>query len=388
MLVFGLSAQYTIAYLIAETSEITNTFKPIKTPVHDIKVKVEGEKKIEGRDWNDTEGYTIILQVKSDNQSAGKDEWISVGNASISSTQKTFDFTAQVQEAITQAGEYHFRIYEKQEEVAHMTYDNTVYEFKANVVTDEESNLSIEYVKMAKSNLESSPERFADVIADEDGTYDIPIEFINVYADPGEPPVIDVNINVNKQIEYLYETEGDKIGVENFEFILKENVIGEGSEISAITDKSGKAEFKLTYDDSDVGKTYSYILSEVNDGRDGIIYDETQYTIAVTISKDVDKNELLAEVKCNNAPKTEYNFTNICNAGIGGENPSEPTDPSNPSESTDLSDVTDSDMPSKPDKDDGSKTGDDTNLILPLVLLIASGAIIIALLLDRRKRRV
>ena len=265
ILVFSVSAQSTIAYLIDETGEITNTFKPIKTPVHDIDIKIHGEKKIDGREWNDSDGYNIIVKKNVDDTATAKIEWETVGNASVSKEQTTFDFTEQIKEVITAAGEYHFSFMEEQETAEDMIYDDSLYEVKITVVADSEGNLSVGAVTVVKGTIDDPAEEFTLVQANDEGMYEISMEFVNVYEEDEES-----------------------------------------------TDPIDPTDPSQPSDPSD---------------------------------------------------------------------PTDPTDPSQPGEDP-TEEFTDSTEPI----DDNSKTGDDSNLILPLALMIASGVLIAALLFDRRRR--
>lgn len=367
ILVFGISAQSTVAYLVAESDEITNTFKPIKTPVHDINVKVSGEKKIDGRDWNDKDAYTLILQVKADDPNTNEIEWSSVGNVSVDMDNKAFDLTDQIKEAIKTAGEHHFRVMEKQETVENMTFDDAVYEFKITTVADAEGNLSVSSVHAAKGDINNGVKNFSEIIR-ANGIYDISMVFTNVYTDPGKPPVTDASITVIKKMEYINVDKGEKIGAGGFEFVL-EPLNGNETPITVKTNDAGTAEFKLSYDDSDVG-THSYKLVEVNGNLTGVTYDDTEYRVAVEVVKD--NNKLTAAVKCNGKEQSEYEFTNIFDCKISPDEPTKPSDPT---------------KPSGPAKDDESITGDDANIFLNVALMIVSGVMIMAILIDRRRRQ-
>ena len=87
------------------------------------------------------------------------------------------------------------------------------------------------------------------------------------------------------------------IGPENFEFTLVSSDMG--AELSEKSDENGNAAFELTFTPDDIGKTYVYTLTETNDGRENIIYDDTSYQISVTILLDEANNILTAEIRVN-----------------------------------------------------------------------------------------
>ena len=58
ILVFGISAQSTIAYLMTETQQVVNTFKPVKTSEYDFALSVTGTKELK-----DEIGKMMILLI-------------------------------------------------------------------------------------------------------------------------------------------------------------------------------------------------------------------------------------------------------------------------------------------------------------------------------------
>lgn len=85
---------------------------------------------------------------------------------------------------------------------------------------------------------------------------------------------------------------------EGFEFILED--LATKLKSSVKTDASGKAVFTLTFSESDIGKTYTYKLTELNDGRESVKYSTAEYTVSVSISLD-ENNTLVASVRLNEA---------------------------------------------------------------------------------------
>ena len=117
-------------------------------------------------------------------------------------------------------------------------------------------------------------------------------------------------------------------------------------------------------------------------------YDSTVHDVQVSLDVNED-NVIVPAVSIDgetSSDKTvkfvnEYKYEKQTEPSDGStDKPTEPSD--------EPTDPTDKDQPTsdKADKDDGSKTGDDSNLILPLILLITSGAIIGAILIGRRRR--
>ena len=61
---------------------------------------------------------------------------------------------------------------------------------------------------------------------------------------------------------------------------------GDGQYQKIVNDKDGKGSFEISYNEKDINQTYLYTVSEVNDRKDGYIYDETIYQVEVHVSDD------------------------------------------------------------------------------------------------------
>ena len=94
------------------------------------------------------------------------------------------------------------------------------------------------------------------------------------------------------------------------------NIVDKGTEKLVATvssDADGKIEYpKINYTQDDAGKTYTYIVSEVNAGQtiDGVKYDSKSYTVTVNIK---DKGDGTLEVEASKNSK-KLNFTNTYQA--------------------------------------------------------------------------
>ena len=58
---------------------------------------------------------------------------------------------------------------------------------------------------------------------------------------------------------------------------------GEGLQKTLTSDDKGKAAYTLSFDKDDVGKTFTYTLTEVDTGIENMIYDTKTVTVSVTI---------------------------------------------------------------------------------------------------------
>jgi len=168
---------------------------------------------------------------------------------------------------------------------------------------------------------------------------------VNTFTAPYFPAEqTSVDVYVHKTVRNIGT---ERIGPEGFRFVLQNTQSGE-SHVQT-TGADGSAVFVLPFADADLGKTYTYTLSEINDGRDNIAYSERVYTIEITLSVNAD-NRIVASAAVDGTPveQIEAAFENVYNAVI---------------------------LP--------PLTGDDANLALYAALMLISGAGL-AILLTKR----
>lgn len=172
------------------------------------------------------------------------------------------------------------------------------------------------------------------------------VTFNNIYK--AEPATV--------TIEAVKKLTGKELKDGEFTFQLKDvngKVIAE-----AKNDVSGKIKFEnLKFEDEG---TYEYTVSEVNDKQTGITYDEREFKVTVKVSNN-GEGTLSAETDSD-----DIVFTNSYKAPKDGKT---------------------TDTPKKPDKARrGVATGDNSHMVIYLVLMIAAAAVI-SMVIIRRKRR-
>lgn len=163
---------------------------------------------------------------------------------------------------------------------------------------------------------------------------------------PGSDDVV-VNIKVDNNVK---NTGTASITPEGFEFVLENTVSGE--KITLITSEDGEAHLELPFTTEDAGKTFTYKLSAIDKGMNGVTYDEKVYVIHIAVSYD-ENNNLIAVVTVDGKTMTDAvaSFENIYH-----------------------SDTTDS-----------PPTSDKNNVGFWLIMMLISGAAFIALTVwDRR----
>ena len=180
------------------------------------------------------------------------------------------------------------------------------------------------------------------------------ITFNNVFTP--KPEDITVDIGVAKTV---VNKGSEKIGPDGFEFVLEDTATNEKRNVKS--DIDGNAKFTLGYTEDGIGKTYTYKLTEVNDGRANVSYSTAEYTITVAIELNAN-NELVATLTKNGKNVTEVvaEFENVYDY---------------------------TPVPPNPEYPDSPQTGDTTNLHLWFALLFVSGGGLFGTTLFGRKRK-
>ncbi len=218
-------------------------------------VKLEGTKTLTGRDMVDGEFAFQLFETG--------DDFTITGDAK----QTVYNADGKVEFALNytpeQVGQTFYYVVMEQnagETLGGVTYSNTVYK-----VT----------VEVGHDNLGS----IATTTTISDGANTVTkMVFANEYHEKAE-----LEIQVNKKVE----NKGDKkITAEGFTFLLEK--VGTQERTTVKSDASGKASFPLTFTEADIGKTYTYKVTEVNDHREHVKYSKAAYTIEVAVSLNSD----------------------------------------------------------------------------------------------------
>lgn len=120
---------------------------------------------------------------------------------------------------------------------------------------------------------------------------------VNRFAPGNVPAVSTLNVPLNI-VKTVACTGDEKIGPEGFRFKLADSV--SGATIATLTsDAQGRAATTLSYNYNDIGKTFGYLLSEINDGRENVTYSEQTYYIQVYIQLDEAQDMLVPVLHVN-----------------------------------------------------------------------------------------
>lgn len=297
-------------------------------------ITIEGKKELENRTLGENEFKFFLYEADSnfviDTNKTPK-ETLNKGD-------KSFAFEPVT---ITKAGTYYFVVKEDADTTAdRVTNDTAVY----NVAVEIKENFDI-------GELYENSRTITKV----EGTTSQPateILFTNVFTP--KPDDITVDMFIEKTMVYKGATVVTSRG---FEFVLENTKTSE--KFFTQTDAQGDGKFTLAFTEDDIGKTYTYTISEVNDHRRYIIYSNAVYEITVSISLDAD-NKLVASFTKDALAVDEVvaEFENIFRY----------------------------EEPDKPKPIESPDTSDNSNLYLWIALMFISGCGAVGLTLYNKKR--
>lgn len=181
----------------------------------------------------------------------------------------------------TEEGKHYYLLEEVAGDDGRITYDGTKFALTV-TVTDVDGQLTrqVEIIKIAGEDLEQVD------------TYG----FTNIYT----PEAVETTISVQK---VLNNQSSEAMGLNGFTFQLEKD----GEKTQLTTDETGKVAFRLTFSAGDVGKTYTYKLTEVAGNVEGMTYSDKVYEITVAVSQK-DSGEL--ELTVTREGTGDFAFTN------------------------------------------------------------------------------
>lgn len=335
----------TMEGIVAEDGSLKFEYVNIYTPasVQPVNVSVVGTKILEGREWQSGDAFSFTLEQKQSNEI-----WTVIGTKAVTydannTAFNQFDFSDLIQ-ALTfdKVGTYYFRMTEVIGNHENVDYDKSVNTFTIKVTdVDMDGKLEVSTVTAAQNAK----------VTETDGKYKVNITFNNTFIPVvSEPDDIIVNIGVNKTVK---NTGVSSIGPDGFEFVLENTISGEKQALKS--DQNGKAVFVLPFTATDVGKTYTYKLFEIDNGITGVTYDTEVYDISIVITLSGD-NKLVSTITMDGKAVNDViaRFENTYYI----------------------------------DQTTAPPTGDDSNITFWFIMMIISGtACIVLVLLDKRYTR-
>ena len=254
---------------------------------------------------------------------------------------------------LSQLGTSYFVVTEKAGENSIVGYDDTEHRIK--VVVEEADNAATPDKAELKATVYYVAEDGSETEITETVKLESMLGFENSYNDT------EVVIEINKDVLCEDDAEHGKGG---FEFQLVRTTDNKKYE-KAVSDSNGNTSYTLRFDERDIGKTYTYQLTEIDQGEDGMEYDETVFEFVIVLTADNATDSLVATITQNGTAvsRGEVNFYNT----YDGETPPPPEE-------------------DDPGKDVVVETGDISNIGLYGMAMTLSAAVIAAIFIWRRKK--
>lgn len=255
------------------TLNFTNVYAPEKA-LSDV--TVSGSKMLEGREWQEGDSFTFLLERY------GEGEWTVLGEQSITCrfTEEgtpdpdslVFDFGDVMKQVdFDEAGTYSFRVREEEGSIGGITYDKAESLFDVLVGdADMDGSLEIQSITSASQNTQVEG-------------HDVKIAFVNRYAPVGST---EATIRIRKNLE---DRSGQNLTPEGFTFELY-NEANELVAVSDATSAAGETQIRLVFTPEDAGKTYAYTLKESGGGTtaNGMQYDSSEIPLYISVVDNLD----------------------------------------------------------------------------------------------------
>ena len=263
----------------ASTFTFTNTYSAESVTLSG-EAELTVEKSFTGRQenkWLDSDVFQFVLApADAATDAAVLDQSVVLGETTVTvnASKKTAHFGDIT---FNKVGEYHFKVTETKGNLAAVTYDDSVLNVYITVTDNNEGKL-VATVKDTSDKL----------------------IFSNLYT--VDPNGVEVQLNATKFLS------GRDLVAGEFEFVLKDT---DGNAIQNVkNDADGKIKFTaLKYVEAG---TYTYTVAEVKGSLEDVIYDESVYTVTVTVT-DNNEGKLVAtiEITENNTAVNGMLFENI-----------------------------------------------------------------------------
>ena len=252
---------------VGDISECVNEIVFTNTYEAEGAVTFKGAKSLLGREFKQGDEFTFELL----NEQGDVIDTVTINPTN--GTKADFAFKT-IKYELADAGKtytYTYRVKEKNGNEEGMTYDDTVHTVTVKVSDAGNGTLKVEASKNADA-----------------------LNFTNTYLAEGT-----VLFSGTKTMN------GKALEGKDFTFVLTD---ADGKEIeTVINDKDGKIVFSaIQYKLEDAGKTFTYKVSEKNDGKKSVTYDDTVYTVTVKV-EDAGNGHLKVTASDN---ATKLNFTN------------------------------------------------------------------------------
>lgn len=253
--------------------DFSSTYAPASVSASDY-VQIKGEKTIFGRDWKDTDNYTLRLDYCYGENGL----WQTAGTTDITYSPTNgdfnkFDFIDTINRlTFDKTGVYYFRLTEDFVEGNSFYRDKSEKLFKV-VITDSDMNGVLEIADIVAGDF-VRVEKYEDT-----GIFRVIPEFSNLCV-PSDG-LLESAIAKN---EVIIAEGSDFISSDKFSFVITD--VETGDTMTVQSDKGGISDFPLIYGNTDVGKTYHYQVKQVVGNIEGATYSEEVYDVVVTVYRD------------------------------------------------------------------------------------------------------
>lgn len=273
----------------------TNTYAAEPVPVElagtkTVKDKITGAESVPAADT-----FTFELYNAVENVAAGT---YMIDGAVLQSKKNDAQGSFQFDQLnFTKAGVYHYMVVELNDGQYDIDYDETQYLVSVDVRDDNSGSLYVHSLKVAGSETES-------------------IRFVNIYDPTLNPKAGEVVIDVNKLLDNGGYT-GVQLGLNGYRFQIQGTNTPYADVVT--TDANGKAAFLLSYNEFDIGNTYTYKITEIAGSNADIIYSDSEFTVSVSVG--VDDRDLTTQVLLNGQSTTtpSVTFTNKYDPKLTGK---------------------------------------------------------------------
>lgn len=282
-------------------AKLVNTYAPAAA---DVTLSHVGVKHLDGRDWKEGDEFTFTLQLF--NGVRWEDVAGGIRTVTMDSEEYSFSFDEILKGfSFDRIGEYRFRVLESYVDLGGVICDTAEKNFTVTVADgDFSGKLKITDVTTQSPNSFNSKSGTVVVHDVASDRWAVTTHFNNLYRVDG---TASVSVEITKEIR---NETGVPFGKDGFTFNLYE-VRGTEEVLlgSILSDGNGKGKFSFSIDAGRLGEIMTFKVREINDGREGVIYDATEKTFTVTLKDNLD-GSVSALVNGKNSDTFAASFTN------------------------------------------------------------------------------
>ena len=272
----------------AQEVTVTNTYEPtaIEVKPTDTDYPFKGEKILKGRAWKGTDRFTFRLVAVNGAPlpgGVGHIEREVTGSNGAEGTSVSFNFGNVT---FTQPGTYIYNITEvdpAENKIPGVSYDSSYYRVTVTITDDGSGKL-----KMESAGIEH-------IFGDDTATNAQNVTFTNTFENDTETLIIQATKAYKDQQgdsmaltngQFHFKLEAATVDETNAQLTGNANIPMPGNAADTVNNAVGEITFgDITYTlANDHGKTYYYLLTEINDNKANITYSQEQYLIKAEVS--------------------------------------------------------------------------------------------------------